>query len=64
VADLFDKISRAMPADKPGTLSRNEYADIVAYLLESNKHPAGQTELPPDSALLKTYLIDRSAPTR
>jgi cytochrome c len=59
VSDLFDKISRAMPADKPGTLSRSDYADIVAYILESNRYSAGMTELPPDSAVLKGYILER-----
>jgi mono/diheme cytochrome c family protein len=59
ISDLFDKISRAMPADKPGTLSRTEYADIVAYILERNRYPAGPTELPSDSAALKSYILER-----
>src|SRR6185295_19705310 len=32
--DLFDRIHISMPADKPGSLSRQEAADIVAFILQ------------------------------
>jgi hypothetical protein len=34
-----------MPADNPGSLPTSEYLDIVAYLLQANKLPAGNDEL-------------------
>ncbi len=49
---LFDKVNTRMPADKPGTLTRQETADIVSYLLQKNNFPAGPQELVPDEALL------------
>jgi mono/diheme cytochrome c family protein len=51
--DLFEKIQTSMPADHPGTLSRATNADILAYLLQANKLPAGKSELPSDAAALK-----------
>jgi mono/diheme cytochrome c family protein len=45
VGDLFDKIQTSMPADKPGSLSREENASLVAYLLRANKFPSGTADL-------------------
>jgi cytochrome c len=57
VADLFDRIHISMPQDKPGSLSRQQAADVVAYILSFNKSPAGQSELPADVELLKLIII-------
>jgi cytochrome c len=45
IKDLFEKVSTKMPADTPGSLPTSEYLDIVAYLLQANKLPAGNDEL-------------------
>jgi mono/diheme cytochrome c family protein len=58
VGDLFDRIRTSMPADKPGTLSREQGADIVAYMLSVNQFPAGKTELGTDSDQLKQIQFD------
>jgi hypothetical protein len=42
-----------MPQDKPASLGDQEYADIVAFLLKSNKYPAGEKPLEPDPLALK-----------
>ena len=39
VKDLFDRISRSMPHDSPGSLSSRAYVDIVSYILEANQFP-------------------------
>jgi mono/diheme cytochrome c family protein len=57
VADLFERIRLSMPLDKPGTLGRQQTADLVAYILDFNKAPAGQTELPGDAEVLKSITI-------
>ena len=56
-SDLFERIRVSMPQDKPGSLSRQQTADVTAYILSFNKAPAGQTELPGDAELLKTVTI-------
>ena len=56
---LFDKIQVQMPADHPGTLSREQAAGILAYILSANKYPVGKTELPTDAAALKQIHIDK-----
>jgi S-disulfanyl-L-cysteine oxidoreductase SoxD len=57
VGDLFDLIHNTMPQDKPGTLSPDATVDVIAYLLQFNKFPAGSTELKSDPATLKNILI-------
>ena len=52
-SDLFDKIHNTMPADTPGTLSRPQTADVVAYLLQANRFPAGTSELASVDTALK-----------
>lgn len=58
VGDLFDRIRISMPADKPGTLNRQQDSDIVAYVLSVNKFPAGNTELATQNELLKQIRFD------
>ena len=58
VGDLFERVHRDMPANRRGTLTRQKAADLVAYLLEFNKFPAGDRELPPDLAELRQIRID------
>ena len=57
LGDFFERIRISMPQDKPGSLSRQQTADIVAYILSFNKAPAGQTDLPGDTELLKAIKI-------
>jgi mono/diheme cytochrome c family protein len=56
-SDLFDKIRNTMPADSPGTLSRPQTADLVAYLLKANAFPAGAAELSPVDTALKQIAL-------
>ena len=57
IGELFDLVSKDMPADKPGTLSQAQYADILAYILQVNKFPAGPAELPADAGRLKQIAV-------
>ena len=58
LGELFDKIQTSMPADKPGTLSRSVNAEILAYILQVNKLPAGRKELPVEPDTLKQIQFD------
>jgi len=62
LGDLFERIHRDMPMDKPGTLTRQKAADLVAFLLSINKFPAGASELPADPAALHQVRIDATPP--
>ena len=52
IGDFFQHISTAMPQDRPGTLTAEAYASVVAYVLQLNGHPAGERELSTDAAAL------------
>jgi S-disulfanyl-L-cysteine oxidoreductase SoxD len=46
VRDLFERINTSMPQGNPGSLLREQVADVVAFILSKNKFPAGDSELP------------------
>jgi S-disulfanyl-L-cysteine oxidoreductase SoxD len=60
VDDLLTRMQRAMPPSAPGSLTRAQYADLVAYLLKSNDFPAGFEALGTDSERLKPIVIERA----
>src|SRR2546426_11868178 len=53
LSELFGKIRNTMPQDNPGKLTPEETADILAYILQAGKFPAGRAELRADEAALK-----------
>jgi len=61
-AELFERIRSTMPTDSPGSLSGQRYLDIVAYILSANGFPAGESELPPDPAVLRSIVITGQKP--
>ena len=63
VGELFETISTLMPEADPGSLSPAEYAAIVAYLLQVNNYPAGDTDLPTNvRALGQLEIVSPPAP--
>jgi mono/diheme cytochrome c family protein len=64
VGDLFERIRTTMPLSKPGKLSREVNSDITAYMLNFGQFPAGQTELPRDTQLLKQIRIEATKPEK
>ena len=52
LSDLTSKIRNTMPADATGTLTPQQSADLVAFILKSGGFPAGKTELSADEAVL------------
>jgi S-disulfanyl-L-cysteine oxidoreductase SoxD len=61
VGDLFDRIRTTMPIDRPGTITPQQNADVIAYMLKANQYPAGDGELPNTVAPLKTIRIEPAA---
>ena len=53
VSELFDWIRQAMPPEAAGTLSKEDTAAVVAYILKQNKMPAGKQALPSESEELR-----------
>jgi S-disulfanyl-L-cysteine oxidoreductase SoxD len=62
--DLFETIRNTMPENDPGSLAREEYAAIVAYMLKVNGLVAGPRALPADSAALRATKLDLKEPGR
>jgi mono/diheme cytochrome c family protein len=57
LSDLSSQIKDTMPADKPGSLTPDSTADVLAYVLKSNGFPAGGAPLPNDAAALAQVAI-------
>jgi mono/diheme cytochrome c family protein len=53
LGDLFERMRIGMPADKPGSVSRQDNADILAFMLFKAGFPPGAAELPTQTELLK-----------
>ena len=62
--DLYAFVRDRMPKTEPGSLSDEEYADVVAYLLKMNQMPSGKYEMPSDSARLASIRIATRAPIK
>jgi mono/diheme cytochrome c family protein len=58
VGDYYDRVRTTMPMDRPGTISPQQIADVIAYILKSNQYPVGKTELPNLVVPLKTIKIE------
>lgn len=57
--EMFDVISDSMPEDNPGSLKKEEYADVIAYLLKLNNFPAGEVDLPTDKEALSLIQMEK-----
>ena len=62
LGDLFDRIRTTMPQDNPDSLTRDQYADILAFLLKANGMPAGAKELDRRSEYLKAIGFSAAKP--
>ncbi|HYK38434.1 MAG TPA: cytochrome c [Candidatus Eremiobacteraceae bacterium] len=62
VGDLFDRIRKTMPQSNPGRLSRQQDADVLAFIFSRNKFPAGKTELYKQSEMLKEIRFESEKP--
>lgn len=58
LGDLFGMIIETMPQDSPATLTPEETASLVAFILQGNRMPARETELPHDPAVLAAIPFD------
>src|SRR5258707_1215488 len=52
VLQLFDRTRSSMPQDAPQSLSREETASLIAYLLSKNNFPAASADLSSRSGML------------
>lgn len=56
LSELVSKIRNTMPQGDPGKLTGQQVVDIVAYVLQVGKFPAGRAELRSDEAVLKQII--------
>ena len=62
LSDLFERVRKTMPQNAPGKLTKQQNADILAYMLSFNKFPAGKTELYRQAEMLKEILFEAEKP--
>jgi len=55
--DLYYIIRSLMPNNAPGSLSKAQYADVVAFILKVNNYPAGDEELVPKASAMKAVTL-------
>ena len=51
VGDIFNIVVKNMPSTQPGSLSHDDYTQIMAFILQQNGYPAGPAPLVFDAAL-------------
>ena len=49
LGEMMALVQETMPQDNPGGLSEQDYADVIAYVLQVNEFPAGDDELTVES---------------
>jgi mono/diheme cytochrome c family protein len=62
IGDIFDRTRTTMPQDSPGALSREQVADVTAFILSMNKFPTGSAELSTQSEMLKQIKFEATKP--
>jgi quinoprotein glucose dehydrogenase len=62
IGDLFERVRISMPQNAPGSLSGQQNADILAFVFNANKFPAGKTELPKEAGILKQIKFEVKKP--
>ena len=64
LGDLFERMRVSMPQNSPGSLTGQQTADILAYMLEKGDFPPGDTELPTQAAALGSIKYMGKKPAR
>lgn len=62
IGDLFERISKSMPLSAPASLTAQQYADVVAFVLQRGNAPAGTTELPTQMEPLNSIKFVETSP--
>jgi len=62
VSAIVDKIQATMPANAMGSLTRAQAADVLAFMLQTSKFPAGRAELSSDDGALKAITLPGAQP--
>ncbi len=59
VGDILLTMRTTMPPNAAGSLAKDTYVDILAYVLSANGYPPGTTELGAGGAALDGIAMDR-----
>jgi cytochrome c len=59
IYDVVNTIRTTMPADAPGSLEAADTVEIVAYILQVNRIPAGRDDLVSDAAALRAIAMTK-----
>jgi mono/diheme cytochrome c family protein len=59
LATLFEYTRATMPEGNPGSLTEEEYVDIISYMLSVSRMPAGDDNLRPDPQSLARVVIQQ-----
>lgn len=62
VAELYNYIHTKMPMDEPGALLPQQVSDLISFIFNYRKYPAGTTELPGNEAALKSIVFIAKKP--
>jgi mono/diheme cytochrome c family protein len=62
LGDLFERVRISMPPGKETAVPPQTKADIIAYILQANKFPAGTTELVGETDALKGIKFEATKP--
>ncbi len=58
LGSLFRFVSSNMPYDNPGSLTQEQYLDVISFVLARNGYPAGETAMTADAAVIDAVLLD------
>lgn len=59
IATLFAFASTQMPVGRPGSLGAQGYADVIAYILQTNGFADGVQELSADGQILENIILEK-----
>jgi mono/diheme cytochrome c family protein len=62
LGQLFDRMKTSMPQNNPNSLSRQQVADVLAFMLNKANFPAGTTELSTQAEVLGTIKFVSTKP--
>jgi len=61
--DLYQMVSVSMPSEEPGSLTKEQYAGVIALLLQWNGVPAGTAKLEATDEAMSAIQFDFPKPT-
>src|SRR5690349_7024976 len=64
LGELFERMRISMPQNAPGSLSRQQNSDILAFVLYKGNFPAGSSELPTQTDVLNTIKFMAQKPAQ